>query len=210
MNNYFLKRNSINLDITTKCTLACSKCLREYNLSKGRSIQGKTLSISEYKKIIAFFDTIIFSGQISDPVLHPKFDEFLKLAYLNGNNVEIRTSVSHKPIKWYIDKAFPANSNATWVFGIDGLPKDSHKYRIRQNGEKLFEIMKLGQKSGINVIWSCIIMSYNENNIDKIKKIAADNKITLELVKSSRWFNNDPFKPKNPKNYSEGVWRFNV
>ena len=49
MNNYFLKRNSINLDITTKCTLACSKCLREYNLSKGRSIQGKTLSISEYK-----------------------------------------------------------------------------------------------------------------------------------------------------------------
>lgn len=210
MNNHFLTRNKINLDISIRCTLACLKCWRDWHFSKGSAPLGKDMTISEYKKIISFFHNITFCGQISDPVLHPKFTEFLKLGYENNNNIEIRTAVSHKPIKWYLNEAFPANPNATWCFGIDGLPKDSNKYRIRQDGEKLFEIMKLGKEFGIKVIWSCIIMSYNENDIDEIKKIANKNKITLELIKSSRWFKNDNLKPKLSENYSTGVWIPNV
>lgn len=203
----FLARKSINLDICNRCTLACSKCWRDYYLSKGNKVPGRDMTIDEFKKIIQFFEHISFCGEVSDPILHPKFTEFLKLAYLNGNSVDVRTAVSHKPTSWYLKYAFPANPKAQWVFGIDGLPKDSHKYRVRQDGEKLFEIMKLGANLGISVTWACIIMSYNENDIDKIIDIAKRNNIKVEFSKSSRWFKNDPFKPKNPENVVDGNWR---
>ena len=40
----------------------------------------------------------------------------------------------------YIE-AFKANPDAQWTFNIDGLPHQSHQYRINQNGNKLFDIM---------------------------------------------------------------------
>lgn len=209
MNN-FLNRDTISLDLSTRCTLACSKCWRDYHLSNSNTLIGKDMTISEYKKIISFFKNIIFCGQISDPVLHPKFSEFLKLAYENGNKVEVRTAVSHKPKTWYYEEAFPANPNAEWVFAIDGLPKDSHKYRVRQDGEKLFDIMYHAGKYGVKATWSCIVMSYNEDDLEEIYSMARDHHLALQIVKSSRWFEDDPMKPKDPKNYVDGVWRWHV
>jgi MoaA/NifB/PqqE/SkfB family radical SAM enzyme len=207
MIDYFFKRNSINLDLSTRCTLACPKCWRDYHLEKGNPFLGKDMTVDEFKKIIKFYKHISFCGEISDPVLHPKFDEFLKLSYENDNIVEVRTAVSQKPYKWYIEKAFPANPKAKWFFAIDGLPKDSHKYRIRQDGEKLFDIMVEGKKLGIDTVWTCIIFSYNENDLDSIIALAKEHKIEIEFVKSSRWDDNDPFKPINSTNSIESAWR---
>jgi MoaA/NifB/PqqE/SkfB family radical SAM enzyme len=204
--NKFLTRQSINLDINTKCTLACSKCWRDVHLSDGKQPLGKDMSVDEFKKISLYFKNITFCGQISDPILHSKFHEFLKISYENNNTIEIRTAVSHRPMSWF-EKAFASNLNATWIFAIDGLPKDSHKYRVRQDGEKLFKAMLLAKKMGIEAVWSFIIMSYNENNINTAMAIAKENGIRFHLVKSSRWFKDDPLKPLNPENYIESTWR---
>jgi hypothetical protein len=200
-----LSRRSINLDISTKCTLACSKCWRTVYEQNGESPIGKDISIGDFKKILAYYNNISLCGQISDPTMHSKFHELIKLGYESKKHIEIRTAASHRPDSWY-QLAFEYNPKAIWIFGIDGLPKDSHKYRIRQDGEKLFNIMVEARRKGINVIWSYIIMAYNENDVNTAKQLAYDNDIKFESVRSSRWFENDLYKPKNPNNYIEVTW----
>ena len=184
-----LNRKSINLDITHRCTLECPKCLR-------RSVPTNNLgdlSLDSFKKIISHFEQIEFCGQISDPIFHPQFIEFLKLT--NNKRVFVHTAASHKPIDWYIE-AFDANKSAIWEFGIDGLPKDSHKYRINQDGEYLFEVMKAGKSNGNAIRWQYIIFKYNENDVPEAVELARKHQIPLQENKSSRWSGpDDPYKP---------------
>ena len=184
-----LDRKSINLDITHRCTLECPKCLR-------RSVPTNNLgdlSLESFNKIISHFDQIEFCGQISDPIFHPQFIEFLKLT--KDKRVFVHTAASHKPMDWYRD-AFLANKNATWEFGIDGLPQDSPKYRINQNGEYLFNVMKTGVELGNDIRWQYIIFKYNENDIPEAIDLAQRHKIPIHINKSSRWSGpDDQYKP---------------
>ena len=64
---------------------------------------------------------------------------------------------------------------------------DSHKHRINQDGEHLFEMMKLGRKMNVNIVWQYIVFKYNQNDIDTARKNAIDNDIEFKLSYSSRW-----------------------
>ena len=109
--------------------------------------------------------------------------------------VFVHTAASHRPMDWYRD-AFLANKNAIWEFGIDGLPQDSHKYRINQNGEYLFNVMKTGVELGNDIRWQYIIFKYNENNVTQAIDLAQRHKIPIHINKSSRWSGpNDQYKP---------------
>ena len=190
----------INLDITHRCTLQCQRCNRAIFASRGLKVPGEDMTMENFKKIIDYFEEVYFCGQISDPIFHPQFIEFLKL--LKGRKTIIHTAASHKKEEWY-KKAFEANTDAYWTFGIDGLPKDSHKYRINQDGEHLFKMACIGSKIVKKVKWQYLIFKYNENDIDKARKLAKDNNLILELQKSSRFFEDDPLKPTNKNYYIE-------
>ena len=190
----------INLDITHRCTLQCQRCNRAIFAARGLKVPGEDMTMENFKKIIDYFEEVYFCGQISDPIFHPQFIEFLKL--LKGKKTVIHTAASHKKEEWY-KKAFEANTDAYWTFGIDGLPKDSHKYRKNQDGEHLFKMACMASKMGLLVKWQYLIFSYNENNIEQARKMAKDNNIILELQKSSRFWEGDPLMPKNKEYYIE-------
>ena len=199
----FIKRRNVNLDITHRCPLACERCQRFTSFtSQGLKVPGKDISLENFQKVLDHFHHINFCGQVSDPVHHPKFTQILEMIH---NAPEHRScSVHHasaaKPTKWY-PKAFDANPNAYWWFGIDGLPKDSHKYRTNQDGEKLFQVLKTARKHLTRKpIWQYIIFAYNEDTIDEAHQMAIDIDVDFMIVNSSRWLNDDdPFKPVNPK-----------
>ena len=155
----------------------------------------------DFVKVIDHFDRISFCGQLSDPVHHPEFVKFLQ----HCNDMKKSTYVSHasasKPLKWY-PKAFDAYPGARWVFGLDGLPKNSHTYRLNQDGEKMFEIMKLAKKHlSLPPVWQYIVFSYNEENIDEARALAVKLEIELMIKHSSRWRGEDDFL-KPSKKYS--------
>ena len=188
----------INLDITHRCTLQCQRCNRAIFAARGQKVPGEDMTMNNFKKVIDYFEEIYFCGQISDPIFHPKFIDFLKL--LKGRKTVVHTAASHKPEKWY-KEAFEANTDAYWTFGIDGLPKDSHKYRINQDGEKLFKMASMAAKIVDKVKWQYIVFSYNENNIEEARQMAKDNNIIFEVQKSSRFWEGDPLMPKNDKHF---------
>lgn len=199
----FFGRKGVNLDITHRCPLECERCQRFTSFtSKGLKVPGSDISIENFKIILDHFEHLNFCGQVSDPVHHPKFIEILSLIY---NHKDRKSSSVHhasaaKPMKWY-PKAFEANPNTRWWFGIDGLPKDSNKYRTNQDGEKLFEILKVA--AGIlkqKPVWQYIVFSYNEDDIKEAHNMAKDVGAEFMLINSSRWMgDDDPLKPKNPE-----------
>ena len=89
---------------------------------------------------------------------------------------------------WYV-KAFNANPNATWYFGLDGLPEESHKYRVNQDGVKLFEVMKMAVDMGMNVVWQYLVFDYNKDHIKEAKSLS---KGMTFLTREPRTFKSGP------------------
>ena len=199
---YNFSERNINIDSTFRCPLECPKCQRQGLRRMGQKIPGEDMSFKSFKKLADYFKKIILCGQISDPIFNPNLHEMLKYAYENKVTTYINTAASQRKMPWY-EKAFDVNPDARWTFGVDGLPKDSHKYRKNQDGEHLFKMACIAAKMGLSVKWQYLIFSYNENNIEEARQLAKDNNLILELQKSSRFWEGDPLKPKNKKYYIE-------
>lgn len=196
--NNFFNRTEINVDIAYRCALDCPRCQRWRVYRKNnKKVPGYDMSVDEFKKIISHFKYVNFCGQYSDPVHNPQFIDFLKICKDNNITVSIHNASSIKSKEWYI-KAFEANPDAKWLFGIDGLPQESHNYRINQDGVKLYNIM-LESKKYLNKkpVWQYIVFSYNENHVENAKKMADKDDVYFCLVRSSRWDRDDPLMPTN-------------
>lgn len=190
------RSRSIVIDASNKCSLQCHKCERQVYVGMKKRVRGNLLTVNQFKKIISYYDNYVeFCGQISDVTMNPNLPEFLDLTYKNNILTRVSTAASYRDKQWY-DKCFKANPYAEWVFGVDGLPEQSHIYRRGQDGLKLFDIMCHAANNNIRVIWQYIVFKYNQDNIDAAKQLAKDNNIIFELNLSSRWeSSNDPFKP---------------
>lgn len=196
----FDKVKGVTLDITPRCTMLCNKCGRQTlnDFPTKMAPKMSDMTLPQYTKIVDYFEDIRFIGSFGDAVLHRDFHTMLSMAYERKRKVQIATAVSHRTHNWY-KKAYEANPDATWIFGIDGMPEDSHKYRINQDGKHLFELMKLGKQMGINVVWQYIIFKYNQNDIEKAKTLANSLGIKIQILKSKRFDGpDDPLLP-DPK-----------
>lgn len=200
-----MRKKSINLDITNKCSNFCPGCMRQL-VYAGRNVPGGDISVNDMKKVTAYFDQIHLCGQGSDPVLHN--DLFSILECCSGKDVTIYTSATPKPKEHYVDLfEISEKNNFKWVFGLDGYPAKSNPYRINQDGILLFEIMKLGVVLGVEIIWSFIYFNFNEDEVDRCSKLAEKYNIKFMTVKSSRWSGDlEQFKPSNKDYYLESLY----
>ena len=198
--NEFLNRKTINIDIGFKCSLECPMCVRQTDYKNIRPVPGRDMTISEWDVITDYFDEVQCCGQISDPIFNPNLIEFIKIAKQKNTNLIIHTAASQKSVRWY-EEAFDCYGKGEWVFGIDGLPEESHKYRINQDGVKLFNMAKLCVQKGIKTRWQYIVFKYNEDHIEQAKQMAHDNGMVFEVSLSTRFSENDPYKPTNPNFY---------
>ncbi len=204
-----MMKYNFHLDISNTCTLKCGECIRQILPGKmdKPSMGGKNLSLEEFKKIADACDWVSFNGQVSDPIFNPHFIDMLR--YLNDNTdpkdhgwhtIYTSATTRKRDREWY-KEAFDACRGIKWHFGIDGLPHQSHQYRIGQDGEFLFEMMCMAAELGNNTRWQYIVFNYNEDSIDEAKQLADKYNLNLEVVKSNRWDHIPHLKP------SEGNYR---
>ena len=175
----------LNLDITNKCPLECPACMRQsiwYDQNRKLFVE---MTIDDFKKILKSFSWIEFSGQQSDPTAHSQFHEFLSLSY--NHKLDIHTAASHRKKDFYKEAYERTGLDTSWIFGLDGLPEESHKHRINQDGIHIYEMMKLGVEMGCNIVWQYIVFNYNQDHIEQAKQMAKDNGIEFKLSLSSRW-----------------------
>ncbi len=201
------KMDYMAVDTNYKCTLLCQNCMRSANKDAGLPPGGlgqTELTVETFAKLLKHYDRFMFNGQISDPIFNQDLELILKImkAKIPREKMHlssIHTAATAKHIKedYYI-KLFNANPDIRWIFGIDGLPGQSEKYRINQDSAFLMRMMILAAEYGVPTTWQWIAFSFNEDSIDQAKAIADTWGITLEIVASSRWFNpDDPRRPKH-------------
>jgi MoaA/NifB/PqqE/SkfB family radical SAM enzyme len=175
----------VNIDISNKCILQCPSCDRQ--IDKSMVKRARDISLEDYQKIIDVFPNVVLCGQVSDPIYHSNFLELLKISK-NLNYLDISTNGSGKKIEWW-EKAFKIgieNKNTHWRFALDGLPNESHIYRINQDGKFVWEIMKMGKQMGANIMWQYIPFLYNEDHIDGAVEMARTHNIEFMLKISNR------------------------
>ena len=190
MQNSFFEK-PVNLDITNRCPLKCPACQRQSWWYDENRHLCNDMSVEDLQKFIdGGFTSLEFSGQQSDPMAHPNILEFISLCY--SIKLDIHTATSHRKKEFY-EEAFDRSGMKTkWIFGLDGLPEESHKHRINQDGVHLYEMMKLGARMGINVIWQYIVFNYNQDHIEQAKKMSVDDDIEFRLSFSDRWSKEKP------------------
>ena len=190
----------INLDLSNRCTNKCPGCARE----KFKHVPGSDITPSDMEKITDFFEAITFCGQVSDPTLHPKFHELLEICIKKNRKVVVQTAVAVKNKMWWTSSFMMSRGkNVEWIFAIDGLPQDSNKYRVNQDGEKLYNIMLRCASFGVKTQWQYIVFNYNEKDVDHCKRIAKEHGIKFLQITSGRW-GTEVLKSLQPsKNYSD-------
>ena len=199
--------NKVNLDLSHRCPLECLRCARQTYESDGKGglkkkpIPGRDITMEEFDKITDYFAIIQFCGQYSDPIHHPHFIDMLRMIKRKGIVSQVHSASNYKSDEWF-KEAFEANPDSQWWFGIDGLPKDSHKYRVHQNGELHFERLKMARKIlNKKPIWQYIVFNYNEQDVETAMKMAEEIDVIFNVINSGRWDNKDEDKlaPKKKK-----------
>ena len=202
---YFNKQRGCLIDLSHRCSLQCSKCQRQIHF-KDNKVVGDDLPMRTIEMILDKFTNISFGGQLSDPIHYPNFIKVLEMCKEKRNRVKVQTASSYKPESWFI-KAFKAFPSAKWQFGLDGLPEESHKYRVNQDGPKIFRMMCEATKHLVyKPIWQYIVFNYNEDHIEEARELAKKNNLQFVLMKSARWFKNDPFMPSAKNRIEESVF----
>jgi len=199
----FILERKINFEPGVTCRLKCAGCyMRVDGISKTKNPEAHkslawdrryNISLEKYKLIFDVFKAFEFCGNLSDPIYHPDFIDTLK--HMRGKNLEVifRTNGSGKTKEWWSEVfGLCQNEDWKWTFALDGLPKDSHIYRINQDGEQVFEMMKLGTSMNINIMWQWIVFNYNQYDIDQGKIMANHHNIKFEYYHSTRWHANRP------------------
>jgi len=159
--------------------------------------RARDISIEDYRKLVIAFDNVVMCGQIGDPIYHPKFTELLEESW-TLNSLVVNTNGSGKKYSWW-DNVFELSrvfGNVTWRFSLDGLPHQSHQYRINQDGEQVWKVMKRAKYWDVPIIWQYIPFRYNEDSVEQARQMAADHGIEFMLKKSNR--HPEGMKPLNP------------
>lgn len=197
-NSKFLTNKGVNVELSNKCRLKCSGCLPRLDVNNLKGITD--IPFNQAKVIYDTFHKVSMCGNMSDPIYHPEFLKSLEYMSKNGNRLRIHTNGSGKTKEWWQDAfnlSIHSKEQITWYFGVDGLPKDSHIYRVNQDGEQVWEMMKLGSSMGVDIVWQLIVFNYNENDIEKCKQMAKDHNMHFVEIHSTRWDWHPHLKPSN-------------
>ena len=182
-----------NIDASYRCVFRCPQCVRQKTYTQNQIKRSFDIGVNELQKILDFYNTMNFCGQISDPIYHPQFLLFLKMCAEQNKFTKISTVGGGKDDNWW-DEAFSygVGKNA-WYFGVDGIDEKSELYRVGSNFKEVWSRMLHGRDKGHNIVWQYIIFDFNIDDMDKAVEIAKQENFSLLFINTNR-----PFNPDNP------------
>lgn len=193
-------RVRMHIELTSRCRLACTKCIRT---GMGKLLKIADIKIEHIEKIAKTesITDITFSGSLGDPIYHPKFLEIVKILKASGKTISVNTNGSGKKIEFWKELYSILDKRDRVVFAIDGFEKTVGMYRknfTKADFEAVKEAMLLGKSMDIAIVWNFIPFNFNENQIVQAAKWAIQHEVFFTVKKSKRWqMENDPLIPTN-------------
>jgi len=200
---------TIQLDHSSRCNLACPQCAR--NIDGGKLLNPEMniadLSVSDYEIILQPFDcskiTIFHCGNFGDCLASPTFDETFDYCVWKGvKAIKIVTNGSLRSKTWWSNlPARAGNTKLIVVFSIDGLEDTNHLYRVNSNYKKIIENARAFIQGGGIARWDFIEFEHNYHQIDQAEQLSKELGFTYFNVKyTSRFAERNQLEIENKKN----------
>lgn len=201
------QNNKLQLETTSRCTLACPYCSRTKEAGTGKYRKGD-LSLDVIEDILFYtnWKKVDDCGRYGDPIFYKYFHEMLDM--LKSSTVrryQMHNAATGRGLKWWektIEKMVAASNSGTYIqntFGIDGLEDTGHIHRVNQDWNEITTAMRMSREAGIDTVWQFIPLRHNEHQIEQVKELAAEWDVRLSFTISNR-FNglDDPMIPLDP------------
>jgi MoaA/NifB/PqqE/SkfB family radical SAM enzyme len=185
----FLKQDW-HIEPTTKCKLACPRCPR--TTGKG-SYPILDLSVDLVRRqftpwVLEQVERFVLCGTYGDPIFHAQFHELLKTFKSFAHPILLNTSGSGQSPEWWEKTGVLLTAQDNVVFSIDGLEDTSHLYRRNSSWTSIVRALETMVASGAQVDWKFIYFKHNQDQVEDIKRFAADLGVkNLYLIKSNRF-----------------------
>ncbi len=198
----------LTVEPTVHCNLHCPQCLT----GMGRIDRAQScLSLNSFKNIIEqigdrIWYLLLFNQ--GEPFLNPNLVEFIEIAkqkriyVTTSTNGHFLTEIDfvHKLAKSGLD---------TIIISLDGGEEEIYlKYRKGGNFHQVINGIRtlVEVKNKLNtkmpkLLIQCLVMKHNEQQLDKLKKLAGELKVDRLLLKTLQiesWDDGIKFLPKNP------------
>ena len=171
---------SVEIELTTKCTLECPACPRTYRKLEGdtswdtghldKNVVFKTFDSSD-------FQNIRFVGSYGDCIYHPDFIEIATQACRSKKKIRFETNGSHRKLKfWKQLSELPWDNRKEFRFAIDGLEDTNHMYRKNARWKDIVTAVETlaNGKYKPNLVWQMLVFPYNEHQVEEAERLSKE------------------------------------
>lgn len=185
------KSNHIELELSSKCTVACPLCPRTFQPKENKSLWNKgNLSFENTMNFLpSHVSSVTLSGGYGDPVYNPDIHKYFE--EFNKRNIDISFDTNGSYVKeevWHnIGKAATIDNIIT--FSIDGTPDNFTNYRVNGDWPSIEKGIKILVSYNLKVRWKYIVFKYNSSFEDMktaYDKASELGMATFQLVHSMR------------------------
>ena len=181
MVSYFPRSRSLEVELTSKCTLSCVKCPRTKHKADRMWDVGHIDTDNFLLSIDDHINYINFGGAFGDSIYHPDIVEIFQ--ELKSRKIKLRMDTNgsySKHVNWE-KLAECLDEEDLITFSIDGCPENFTQYRVNGDWESIKQALQRFNSSQGKSAWKYIIFKYN-NSFDSIRR-AYDTAMKLGVSK---------------------------
>lgn len=163
----FPKTTTLEVELTSKCTLACPKCPRVTRVDERHIWDNGHIDAD---RLIEVLDTpsydVVFAGSYGDGVYHPRLVEVLSHLKKNGIHHTFETNGSYVKDSVWHGIGQNVGPTDTIVFSVDGTPDNFMQYRVNGHWPTIRRGMEILKEYNIRTRWKYIVFKYNSSYED--------------------------------------------
>jgi len=197
--------NTLHMELTSRCSLACAYCPRTIekikNVDLCMDVVYDVLETPSIKRIITI-------GTYGDSIFYPHYPEFLDAVAESGlESYKATLAATGRQAAYWDDivKRFAVIRNTGIIaeaeFSIDGLEDTCAIHKVGQRWGEIIYAMRAMVAAGIHTRWKFIPFKHNEHQIDEARSLAKQFGVQFRIHNSERFFKNDPNKPEKTYEY---------
>jgi MoaA/NifB/PqqE/SkfB family radical SAM enzyme len=194
----------MEVELTSKCTLACPVCPRTKDPDEQFNYwKFGELSISALEKILQqpSVELMNYTGSHGDAIYHSQLHDIIKLTKSYNKKVFLTTAASHRSASWWQQLVPLLDKTDVIQFSVDGLKHNNHIYRKNSNWDSIETAMSIVGQSNAHSVWKWIVFNHNQNDVVEGYKLSQQLNIKrFNVVESGRSHDlySQPFNPTRP------------
>lgn len=187
----FPESNTLELELTSKCTVKCPNCPRTFQSHLRHLWDNGNI---DDEKLIKFIKTtslarIILTGAYGDGIYHPQLVKTLQAIKDANILFAMDTNGSYRKPKDWEQIADLMTTFDQITFSIDGTPENFTQYRVNADWPSIKVGAEILAKKNRNIKWKYIVFKYNCSYEDMKKAYDTANEIgftEFEIIDTHR------------------------